>query len=97
MMFWLPLLFGVSTLILGYFIAFQGLVEVLAGYDSSKVKDPKALGRFTGSHLMLLGLIGIFTGILGAVFPDAGQVLNIVFFITIALISIRLAIGERKY
>ncbi|MDN7024745.1 DUF3784 domain-containing protein [Methanoculleus sp. FWC-SCC1] len=42
-------------LALGYLIRYRGRVDLIAGYDEKKVRDPEGLARFVGTNLLLLG------------------------------------------
>jgi hypothetical protein len=89
---------GLFLVLFGMIIRRYRMVEMLSGYDSKKVLDRDGLANWTGVNLILMGALAILIGILAYVCPISNGIpyiigLIIVFF----LISIRTAIGCRKY
>ena len=46
--------FFVLFLVLAYMIKFKGRVEIIAGYDATRVKNKKGLADFVGNSLLIL-------------------------------------------
>lgn len=58
------ILAGALAFYFGYMIRYRGKVSWLAGYDAADVRDSAGLGQFSGSWLMLLGVLQIASGLL---------------------------------
>ncbi|WP_206633405.1 DUF3784 domain-containing protein [Methanoculleus taiwanensis] len=79
-------LIGFVMLGLGYLIRFRGRVELIAGYDEKRVRDPEGLARFVGTNLLLLGA-GAFA-VLALEFLIPGYA--VLFFVIYALVAVPL-------
>lgn len=88
------IIIGSSLLLLGLLIFKFKMVEILADYDEKKVTDKNGLARWTGSNLILMGVVVIISSL---VCEKAD--LNVVFFYIpiVILITVRIVIGNRKY
>ncbi|MHB9144798.1 MAG: DUF3784 domain-containing protein [Symbiobacteriia bacterium] len=92
-------LVGVTFFFLGYVIKFHGMVEMLAGYDPSKVIDKKGLANWVGGNFFLLGVVSFLTAGVGII---ARGLLNVTLLVLVdvavllVLIS-RTAFGTRRY
>lgn len=89
---------GAVFLVLGYLVKFQGMVEMLAGYDPSKVTDRQGLAGWVGGNLFLLGLLSFVTAAIALLIPgiSPARLVPIHVAALLALIA-RLALGTRRY
>lgn len=89
---------GLLFLLLGYFIRYKQMVEIIAGYDPKKVVDREGLAKWVGSNLILLGITAFFA--FGAEFAlsSAGVKIFMGYHLLIVLgICVRTALGCKKY
>lgn len=98
-------IFSIVSIVMGIFLIFLGgiirrykMFELLAGYDPNKVLDKEGLANWTGVNLILMGCLTILIGILAYLLPVLNGLPYIIGFVIIILImSIRTAIGCKKY
>ena len=58
------ILTGAIIAICGYLVKYRRKEHWLAGYDASKVTDPKAVANHYGGHLLAMGLVGLIPGLI---------------------------------
>lgn len=88
----------VFFLVIGYLIRFRGRVDLIAGYQEGRIRDPKGLARVVGDSLLLLGILGGVTLGLIISFPQR----EVTFFLLYAAVivpvmSIVSLLGSRRY
>lgn len=47
----------------GYLVGYRNKVHWLAGYNPETVKNPEAVGKYFGNHLLAMGLVGLVPGL----------------------------------
>ena len=88
---------GLLLLAVGYLIRFQQMIEIIAGYDPDKVTDKEGLAKWVGSNLFLMGLMCLSLGGLGLILPELSTIQVPSFLAIIVILSVRTAIGCKKY
>jgi hypothetical protein len=90
--------FFVLFLILAYMIKFKGRVEIIAGYDSSRVKDKKGLAGFVGNSLLILAA-GAFLAFILEIQNPAGDFLIFMIFasVIVPIIGVITYFGSRRF
>lgn len=89
--------FGLITLVLGYLVRYQNFVEIIAGYDPKKVTDSKGLAAWVGGHLILMGVLGVTSGLVGAAYQASARYMFWTFMAAVVLLSIKTATGTKRY
>ena len=97
MLAYLNIAFGIIIVLLAYLIGRHKMLEVLAGYEPDKISDKEGLAKWVGANLLLMGLAGIFSGIVALLFEQAARGAFWSFFVVIALICARIVMGNRRY
>lgn len=85
---------------LGVSLVLSGLLHrryKMAGYYFKKVVDKEGLANWTGSNLILMGVMAILIGILAYVMPAVDDIFYIVGLIILIIIFIRAVMGCKKY
>lgn len=85
---------------LGVILVISGLLHrryKMAGYYFKKVVDKEGLSNWTGSNLILMGVMALLIGILAYVMPAVDDIFYIVGLIILIIIFIRAVMGCKKY
>jgi len=85
---------------LGVILVISGLLHrryKMAGYYFKKVVDKEGLSNWTGSNLILMGVMAFLIGILAYVMPAVDDIFYIVGLIILIIIFIRAVMGCKKY
>ncbi len=91
-------LIGFIMLALGYFIRFRGRVDLIAGYDEKRVRDPEGLARFVGTNLLLLGAGAFVVLALEFLLPGYAVVLFAVYaLVAVPAVSFLTVWGSKRY
>ncbi len=91
-------LIGFIMLALGYFIRFRGRVDLIAGYDEKRVRDPEGLARFVGTNLLLLGAGAFVVLALEFLIPEYAVVLFAVYaLVAVPAVSFLTVWGSKRY
>lgn len=91
-------LVGISFFFVGYLIKFQGMVEMLAGYDPSRVTDKQGLANWVGSNFFLLGVVSFFTAAVGLIARGLNVTVLVLAHVAVLLaLILRIALGTRRY
>ncbi|KUO71093.1 MAG: hypothetical protein APF81_01675 [Desulfosporosinus sp. BRH_c37] len=69
----------------------------MAGYYFKKAVDKEGLANWTGSNLIIMGVMAILIGILAYVMSAVDDVIYIVGLIILIIIFIRAVMGCRRY
>ncbi|NPV44551.1 MAG: DUF3784 domain-containing protein [Firmicutes bacterium] len=89
---------GLFLVLLGFLLRFFKMVEILSGYNPEKVTDKDELANWTGSNIILMGVLILFIGVLNMVLPDLNGTPSVIALIFIILgLSIRTSVGCRRY
>lgn len=86
-------LIGIMLIILGIIIYKYNLLNLLAGYDDSKIKDKDKYANFIGKNLINTGILIIFLSIISLLFPLFIQIVFLIISISILLIFLILIIN----
>lgn len=91
---------GVIIAFGGYMIRFHRKESWIAGYDSEKVTDPKAVSVWFGSHLLWMGIIGLVAALVFWILPvnesyEAYPVIGYAILITVWCMY--LAVAGKKF
>lgn len=90
--------FIILFLVLGYMIKYKGRVEIIAGYDASRVKDRKGLGNFIGNSLFILAASAIIAFIFEIMNPDNEFIIFMVFAsVIVPIVGIATFLGTRRF
>ena len=85
-------------LVLGYLVSRYQLVDIIAGYDRSKVEDKGGLANMVGWNLMLIGIVGILIVVIGTLLDLADWFWPSFFFVTVLFIfCFRIMVKQKKY
>lgn len=92
-------LIGSLLLLFGFIVWRFKIAGVVAGYDSTLVKDPDGLARWMGKCIMGLGLLAWLVGALGLLFPFRNSdTMVFIAFMVLFMISIAIALaGTQRY
>ncbi len=91
-------LIGFVMLALGYLIRFRGQVNLIAGYDEKRVRDPEGLARFVGTNLLLLGVGAFVVLALEFLFPEYAVLFFVVYaLVAVPLVSLLTVRGSSRY
>ena len=85
---------------LGVILVISGLLHrryKMAVYYFNKVVDKEGLANWTGSNLILMGVMAFLIGILAYVMPAVDDIFYIVGLIILIIIFIRAVMGCKKY
>jgi hypothetical protein len=90
-------LLSITLFGLGLIINKFQLVDILAGYDPSKVRDPPGLARFVGMNLMIAGILGTFVVSAAALLDLQDGFWPAIFFVAVLFIfCLRIVLGQKK-
>ena len=76
--------FLILFLVLAYMIKFKGRVEIIAGYETARVKNKKGLADFVGNSLLILAASAFIAFIFEVVNPDS-EFLIFMFFASVVV------------
>lgn len=85
---------------LGLALIISGIIHrrfKMAGFYFKKAVDKEGLANWTGSNLILMGVMSILIGILAYVMPAVDTIFYIIGLIILAILFIRAVIGCKKY
>jgi UDP-N-acetylmuramyl pentapeptide phosphotransferase/UDP-N-acetylglucosamine-1-phosphate transferase len=88
---------GLLFMFLGYLVRYKKKLNIIAGYDESRVHDKNGLANWAGAAIIILGATYLILSLINCIFPNHQTcILNIFAAITIigCIIMIR---GCRKY
>ena len=85
--------FGVSLVICGILHRRYKMT----GYYFKKAVDKEGLANWTGSNLIIMGVMAILIGILAYVMPAVDDIFYIVGLVILIIIFIRAVMGCRRY
>lgn len=83
--------------VVGYRIRVRGDVQLIAGYDPARVRDPAGLGRWFGGVVLGLGGVALAAALAQLVRPSAGAVVARTFAAVVLATAAALVIGARRY
>lgn len=91
-------LIGFVMLALGYLIRFRGRVDLIAGYDEKRVRDPEGLTHFVGTNLLLLGAGAFAVLALEFLIPGYAVLFFVVYaLVVVPLVSLLTVRGSSRY
>lgn len=89
---------GLVLLLLGYLIRGQGLATLIAGYDPKKVKNPRGLTDWVGSHVMAVGAMTLVYALVPLVPPNhTGLPFHLGFLLFLLVMVVRTVAGARRF
>lgn len=88
---------GLLCVILGFLMWRYRMVELVAGYEPRRVRDPEGLARWIGINLIFLGILIIFDAILVLLLPALLTSLLIATGVLVLIMAARMAFGTKRY
>lgn len=92
----IPIITGVTGIILGIAIKKQKLTNIIAGFNPNK-HDSKKVSNIAGDNIFFAGVLIIFFGLLKLVIKDFTNIVDIAEKISILLVLINLIYRTNKY
>lgn len=91
-----PFSIGFLCLVLGYMIRRRrGLIAI--GYEPTTSSSPRGFCNWVGTHLVILGMVSVFSGVLVLFFPDAGIAVLLSFAFLIVVFTSSAAVGVTRF
>ncbi|AIZ63372.1 hypothetical protein PK28_06085 [Hymenobacter sp. DG25B] len=88
-------LLGLFFLYTGYLIRFRQKLNLLAGYDATRVRDTKELSHWAGNHVLRIGALFLIGAISFTINPSTFPILLV--FVGTILITISMVRGSSKF
>lgn len=94
----IPLLNIIIFPTLGYVVKYKKVLEILANYDSDKIKNKEGLAKWIGNSFFLLGAISLVLLLLGYCDNNInGKLFVIINVFLMFIFIIIVAVGARRY
>lgn len=91
------IMFSLFLIICGGLIWRFKMVDIIAGYDSTKVSDPQGLAKCVGSNVLLMGLSMLLSALVFN-FVEIDKIYHIIgVFLIITLLVIRILISAKRF
>lgn len=90
-------LIGIITIVIAYLIGVKKKLNLIAGYNPEKTKDPDGLARFMGFWTFIVGLILVLYPWIKGVQSTNPPLWTTYFFIPIVVIIVIMLVGCRRY
>lgn len=90
---------GLFTLLLGYLIGKNQLVEIISmpNLTLEKIKDRAAFSRFAAKRAYLTGWVAMITAAMIATLPQFIMIAAVLFSLAVVVICIEFIVASRKY
>jgi hypothetical protein len=91
------LLVSILLLVAGYFVRVRKMGYLVAGFNPDRIQDQEGYLKWTGSNIIVIGLVSLLAGILILLLPELALYLIAGYAITVGCLALVIVIGEKRY